>query len=158
MLTYQVAASPMFHLLQFFNRCARTGSCGSSVSYKPKSSHYLSPRMTIKPNTHNSAQLMSKSSHGEKAPFLNNAALTMAMGRLRHPITPEYLSAFRTYSRSQPLCGGHFYIFKASARPSLVTGNYSEGTHVSANLCGARRLYHHHYRNHHCCHRRHHQC
>jgi len=42
----------------------------------------------------------------------------MAMGRLRRPIIPKYLLAFRTHSRRQSFCNGRFYIFTVLARPS----------------------------------------
>ena len=75
---------------------------------------------------------------------------------MRRPNIPEYFSAFRTHSRSQSPCCGHFHIFKASALPSLVTSHYSGGAHVSASLCGARCYYYYYRRHHNCFHRRHH--
>jgi len=63
-------------------------------------------------------------------PPVNNAALTMAMGRLRRPVIP----ALRTHSLSQSPCGGHFHVFMVSARPSLVAGHYSEGAPVSEGI------------------------
>ena len=36
---------------------------------------------------------------GKCCPSVNNAAPAMAMGRLRRPVIPEYVSALRTHSR-----------------------------------------------------------